>query len=144
MSKIYYDFLIAEQIFAAEGQPTVMHLCTDGKCPHRATSSIKQCHPCTFHKAVPKEVFMSNCVQIHPETCPAEDNITRPKHYTGDVYEPIHVINAWNLNFSLGNVIKYIARAGKKKRCSRLEDLKKARQYIDFEIAEEEKKHANK
>jgi hypothetical protein len=42
------------------------------------------------------------------------------------------VIREWDLNFNLGNAIKYIARAGKKE--SAIKDLKKARQYIEFEI----------
>lgn len=52
-------------------------------------------------------------------------------------YEAIKVIRAWDLNFSLGNVLKYVARAGKKPGASRLEDLRKARDYLDEEIASE-------
>ena len=59
----------------------------------------------------------------------------RPDYYGGESnpYEAIKVIQAHNLNFCFGNVIKYVLRAGKK--ADALEDLKKARQYIDFEIA---------
>lgn len=56
----------------------------------------------------------------------------RPKHYALSP-EPYKVISDWGLNFNLGNVIKYIARAGRKTD-NPLEDLLKARQYIDFEI----------
>jgi len=49
-------------------------------------------------------------------------------------YEPYKVISKWNLNFNLGNVIKYVVRAGKKKNNSLEEDLLKAKQYIDFEL----------
>jgi hypothetical protein len=38
------------------------------------------------------------------------------------------------LNFNLGNAVKYISRAGRKENNSLLQDLKKARQYLDFEI----------
>lgn len=62
------------------------------------------------------------------------DNIVRPAHYTAYSIEPIAVINSWGLNFNLGNVIKYVARAGKKRRTTPLQDLQKARQYLDFEI----------
>lgn len=44
------------------------------------------------------------------------DNVKHPAHYCYGKYEPINVIRDWQLNFNLGNVIKYIARAGKKKR----------------------------
>ena len=48
-------------------------------------------------------------------------------------YKPYEVIRDWNLNFNLGNVVKYIARAGRKTD-SCLEDLKKAFDYLVFEI----------
>lgn len=50
-------------------------------------------------------------------------------------FEPIKIIEHYNLNFSLGNVIKYVLRAGKKPGVADIEDLAKARQYLDFEIA---------
>lgn len=57
--------------------------------------------------------------------------VNHPAHYGGDtVYEAIKVIEAWDLGFCLGNAIKYIARAGKKGD-NALEDLKKARWYLD-------------
>lgn len=64
------------------------------------------------------------------------NNIDHPPHYGGadNPYEAIKVINAWNLSFALGNTVKYICRAGKKKRATRLEDLRKARWYLDEEI----------
>jgi hypothetical protein len=60
----------------------------------------------------------------------------RPTYYGGAdaLYEAIKVIEAWGLNFSLGCAVKYIARAGKKNPATSIEDLIKARQYIDFEI----------
>lgn len=60
------------------------------------------------------------------------DTIHHPAHYHSGVYECINVIEAWNLGFHLGNVVKYISRAGRKG--DRLEDLKKARWYLDREI----------
>ena len=54
---------------------------------------------------------------------------------TDNPYEAIKVIEAWGLNFSLGNVIKYVSRAGKKNKDTYLEDLKKAKWYIEREIA---------
>lgn len=49
--------------------------------------------------------------------------------------EPIEVIRAWGLGFSLGCVVKYIARHGRKPGASVLDDLRKARSYLDHEIA---------
>jgi len=63
------------------------------------------------------------------------DAVNHPPHYGGAdaVYEAIKVIEAWQLGFHLGNAVKYIARAGKKG--DALEDLRKARWYIDRQIA---------
>lgn len=60
-----------------------------------------------------------------------------PAHYGGadNPYEAIKVIMAWGLGFNLGNTVKYISRAGKKDPAKTIEDLKKARWYLDYEIA---------
>jgi translation initiation factor 2B subunit (eIF-2B alpha/beta/delta family) len=49
-------------------------------------------------------------------------------------FEPIKIIDYYELNFSLGNVIKYVLRAGKKDGESKLKDLTKALDYIQHEI----------
>lgn len=63
--------------------------------------------------------------------------VDHPAHYGGadNAYEAIKVIEAWDLGFCLGNAVKYIARAGKKDVSLTVEDLKKARWYLDHEIA---------
>lgn len=62
--------------------------------------------------------------------------VNHPEHYGGEgsPYEAIKVIEAWELGFCLGNVIKYVARAGKKDRRKTIEDLQKARWYLAREI----------
>lgn len=63
------------------------------------------------------------------------DIISNPAHYTeGRAYEPKDVIAEHGLNFYMGNVVKYISRAGRKEGVSRVEDLEKARQYAVFEL----------
>jgi hypothetical protein len=59
-----------------------------------------------------------------------------PEYYGGssNPYEAIKVIEAWDLNFNLGNVVKYIARAGKKDKDTLVGDLEKALDYLNFEI----------
>ena len=42
------------------------------------------------------------------------NNKNTPTHYQGTI-QPIDLINAQDLNFNLGNVVKYVCRAGKKK-----------------------------
>jgi len=63
------------------------------------------------------------------------NDIDHPQHYGGDTtYEAIKVIEAWGLGFSLGNSVKYISRAGKKDPSAEIQDLEKARWYIDRHI----------
>jgi len=58
--------------------------------------------------------------------------VNNPKHYGGDTtYEAIKVIEAWDANFNIGNVLKYISRAGKKDLTKTKEDLLKAQWYLD-------------
>jgi hypothetical protein len=62
--------------------------------------------------------------------------VNHPAHYGGkdDPYEAIKVIDAWELGFCLGNTVKYIARAGKKPATTEIQDLEKARWYLDHYI----------
>lgn len=64
------------------------------------------------------------------------EQVNHPEHYGGadNPYEVIKVIEAWELDFHLGNSVKYIARAGLKCASKRLEDLEKARWYLDRKI----------
>jgi hypothetical protein len=85
-----------------------------------------------FAGAKPKAVTVPDCT--------AKPYPLRPAHYGGDgnVYEVFNVLEAWGLDkdFYLGNVIKYIARAGKKDSTKELEDLEKAEVYLKRRIAE--------
>jgi hypothetical protein len=62
----------------------------------------------------------------------------RPEHYGGadSTYEVFKVLEAWGLDkdFYLGNVIKYVARAGKKNSAKYKEDLQKALVYLQRRI----------
>jgi len=58
------------------------------------------------------------------------DAVNSPKHYNSGGIEVIDAIEAWKLDFSLGNAVKYIARSGKKDPNKTKEDLEKAIWYI--------------
>ena len=66
----------------------------------------------------------------------SKEQVNHPKHYGGEdnTYDAIKVIDAWDLGFSLGNTVKYISRAGKKDPEKEIEDLKKAKFYLDHHI----------
>jgi hypothetical protein len=61
------------------------------------------------------------------------DMVNHPPHYRDGGIETIDFIEAKDLNYRLGNVVKYVSRAGKKD-SDPLVDLKKARWYLDREI----------
>ena len=65
----------------------------------------------------------------------SKEKVNHPLHYDGkeNPYEAIKVIEAWDLNFHLGNVVKYISRCGKKTKETK-EDLQKAKWYLDREL----------
>ena len=60
------------------------------------------------------------------------DLVNNPAHYKDGGIETIDFIEAKNLNYRLGNVVKYVSRAGKK--YDAIQDLEKARWYLDREI----------
>ena len=59
------------------------------------------------------------------------DAVNHPSHYTSGCIEVIDYIEDQGLNFHLGNVIKYISRAGKKDPEKKIEDLEKAAWYLN-------------
>ena len=68
-----------------------------------------------------------------------DNPVTHPSHYTSGKIEVIDFITDQKLDFCLGNVVKYISRAGKKEgdenknqtiEDKTIEDLKKARFYL--------------
>ena len=63
--------------------------------------------------------------------------VNQPKHYSGKI-EVIDFIDAHNLNFNLGNVVKYVARSGRKDGEDTLTALKKAQWYLNREIQRHE------
>jgi len=92
-----------------------------------------------YLKAV-EDPTLAESKAAHPSNGKAEA-VEHPAHYGGDTtYEVIKVAEAWGLDKDayLFNVLKYIARAGKKG--SKLEDLKKGGFYMNRRIKQEEAK----
>jgi len=63
-----------------------------------------------------------------------KEKVDHPQHYNPGKYETIKIIEAYNLGFSRGNVLKYLLRAGTKSSATELEDLEKALWYLNREI----------
>lgn len=78
-----------------------------------------------------------NPVWQEPSRAGSYNTITRPAHYARFAIEPLDFIKANNFNFLVGNVIKYVCRYDAK---NGVEDLRKAREYLDHIIVAEEEK----
>ena len=63
----------------------------------------------------------------------AGNKVSHPDYYNKGI-EVIKFIESWDLNFSRGSAVKYICRGGIKNPEKEIEDLEKAKQYIQFEI----------
>ncbi len=105
---------------------------------HRCCALLRPGHTCQRPVRRPGDRCHHHAAAVEP--APSAETVHHPSHYNAGTIEVIAVIEDWDLNFNEGNVIKYVARARRKGK--HLEDLKKARQYLDFEIARIERTRA--
>lgn len=116
-----------------------------GECGHGFLQHYQGCS----YKSPNDPIYPRDAEQVNKEMTSLKDDlnakkesVNHPSHYGGDtVYETIKVIRAWGLDFWSGNAVKYISRAGKKDPSKELEDLKKARWYLDDKIKQLESEH---
>lgn len=109
--------------------------CTDQSCPAQKLGEVH------YHDAIGNLVEDGKPYTQLAVRRPKEQ-VDHPSHYGGkdNPYETIKVLAAWRLGFLLGNCVKYISRAGKKDKPgasakeAALEDLQKARFYLDEAI----------
>ena len=113
-------------------------------CKHRFPQSN------TFN-SISKDYFKPKEEKEHSSNCTISDRefknkdygfdeidmVNHPLHYSAHGIEPIDYIESHNLNFNLGNVIKYVSRAPYKE--AELQDLKKAKWYLEREINKHDK-----
>jgi hypothetical protein len=104
-------------------------------CAHCLASP--RAHPCNVctrcwvgqRQAEPSDMWEPKPVADQPAI---KDPVNSPPHYNQFPIEVIQLTR--HLNFNRGNAVKYTARAGHKDPEREVEDLKKARWYIDDEI----------
>jgi transposase len=80
------------------------------------------------------KVLESTEPKVKVEWVETPDPVNSPPHYTNGGIETIDYIEAKDLNYRLGNVVKYVSRAGKKIDSDPLKDLLKAQWYLQREI----------
>jgi len=78
--------------------------------------------------------FTQNDPRITKLVVTEKESINGPDHYKSTRFEVIDIIEEFDLGFNLGNLIKYVLRAGKKDPSKHLEDLLKAQYYLNREI----------
>lgn len=89
----------------------------------------------TYDKSTYDYNLEDNCIEIVEKS----DNVSHPPHYANGWSNGAEVIDLTeHLSFCAGNVVKYVCRAGRKDPDKYVEDLKKARWYLDREIARAE------
>ena len=72
-----------------------------------------------------------------------QDPIVQPSHFESYKIEPINFMMLYDLCFWVGNVVKYVVRAGYKEGVDEVTDLLKARRYIDMRLNQLEGKNPN-
>lgn len=87
----------------------------------------------TFTNEVILEVQPKGDVKMEFEAM-ASNSVSHPAHYNTGNIEVIEAIEDWKLPYHRGNVVKYVARAGKKNPAKEVEDLQKAAWYLLREI----------
>ena len=81
--------------------------------------------------------------RVDPPTDASADPVNHPAHYIAGGFEVTDIIDAFGLGFELGNVTKYVLRAGRKDPETRTQDLEKAAWYLAREISNAEKGQGN-
>lgn len=79
-----------------------------------------------------KRKVTKKVIMIKKGVAPAPDPVNHPEHYKVGGIETIDFIEAKQLNYNLGNAVKYITRADRKG--NQLQDLQKAQWYLAREI----------
>jgi hypothetical protein len=103
---------------------------------HDGTWKLKE----RMQSSLPKGMTVAEAEEIVADVTQAitqHDAVNHPAHYMVGGVETIDFIEAKGLSYHLGNVVKYIARADHKG--DRLENLKKAKWYLEREIAKSAK-----
>lgn len=70
------------------------------------------------------------------ENLKENETVNNPSYYGGasNIYEAIKIIQHFKMDFCIGNALKYIIRAGKKNPDKEIEDLQKAKWYLETKI----------
>jgi mRNA-degrading endonuclease toxin of MazEF toxin-antitoxin module len=106
-----------------------------GTCTDEEMEAIDRALLCSLGIELDETTEEELLVEVDIEAELPDDPVNHPSHYTDGKIEVIDFIEDKKLNFHRGNAVKYIARAGKKDPTKTVQDLEKAKWYIEREIA---------
>lgn len=132
-ANVLADFIKEATGYDIHGTITEVDLCEKQNRVNEVNKEVMENPILLKEKQV--KTFSNSCTDAEDE------HVNHPKHYTKGGIEVHDFISAWGMDFDTGNVVKYVTRAPYK--INKLEDLKKARWYLNklIEEAEKEKKH---
>lgn len=107
---------------------------TCANCGHEFTRHVNEGGPCNVEFCPCGRFKHSPPDYLTDKEHAKPDMVDHPAHYTDGEIEVWDYIIDKNLTYCLGNVVKYVSRAGKKDPSKHIEDLKKAKAYLDREI----------
>ena len=109
------------------------------------TKNLTEIHYSDFVKSIEGVKFtetvnktVDNILMSH-KVSDTSDMVNHPSHYNVKGFEVIDIIDAFNLNFNMGNALKYLLRADRKG--NKQQDLQKAIWYLQREIQQSEKQN---
>lgn len=108
-----------------------MEKCQQKECVYFTLCTADHCEKSTRDAL---ECLRSGKFYTTAQTAPASDPVSHPSHYTSHPSGVECITIAKHENFCIGNALKYLWRAGRKDPNKTIEDLKKAAQYIQYEI----------
>ena len=78
--------------------------------------------------------ILDEVIEHKNKSMQVDNKVIKPNHYKAGEFDVISFCQIHDINFELGNVIKYVTRAGRKENNSELQDLFKAREFLNRRI----------
>lgn len=113
--------------------PSVKAVRTARKKASRLLQEVTRTHE-AIDAAVQREKELASVHKLDFKLIKGIDVVNNPPHYKTGGIEVLDFIEAKDLNYRLGNVVKYVSRAGKKLNSDPVQDLEKAMFYLKREI----------
>lgn len=145
ITKITYKKFIIKFFYKDRKDSSLGYIYSIYNKNNRITISVDSFETVSLAEIEAKKVIDEDNYYINYYHGEENKNNIEPSHYggKGNIYEAIKIIQHYKLDFCLGNAVKYVIRAGKKDPTKEIEDLQKAKWYIETKIKELEDAKVN-